>query len=944
MTDNTLYILDSYALIYRSYFAFINRPLINDKKQNISAVFGFFRNFFNILQNCKPSFAAAAFDSRTPTFRHEMYDAYKATRAKTPEDLHEQVPVIEDILHALGIPVLRCDGFEADDIIATLASRCKAEKRGCRILSGDKDLMQLVGDGTLMMKSDKAGGWETVDAEGVQKEWGVMPHLMLDMLSLTGDTADNIPGVPGIGPKTAQKLLGEYGSLDGIFANAEKLTGSVGDKIRGGKESALFSKKLIELRTDVPLGVSLDDLRIAQLGYKEAAHLLKNCGAFAVAKQYESASAESGANAAHPDAAPAGAAHFSTADTAGFSTVPAQNAAARTFIEEKDSESVKQNKGDYRLIRTEEELRALVDSLLDARTAAFDCETDSLNAHKARLAGFSLCAEKGTAYYVPVETSDMLLAGAMVAKQDALAQLERLFYNADMTLIMHNGKYDLEVLLANNMGKGAFPSCRIYDTMIAAWLLQPDRESFKLEALAERKLGLKGTEFADIVPKGSTFMDVPLETACSYAAEDADFTRQLWSFFKERLEESGLSSLFYELETPVLPILTQMEIEGIGIEKEKLAAFSVELEADIQKVEHEIYSLAGREFNIASTKQLQEILFTERKLTPVKKTKTGFSTDTAVLEELAAWDPVPKKILEYRTMAKLKSTYVDALPLLADDKGRIHTTFMQTGTATGRLSSRDPNLQNIPVREEAGRRIRSAFSAPQGRLLVSADYAQIELVILAHLSRDPNLCAAFTEGKDVHRETASLIFGVAPDAVSADQRRTAKTINFGVMYGMSAFRLGNQLGIPRGKAQEFIDSYFATYSHIREFIRETIEKAEQTGYVETIMGRKRPIPAINSKNKTEKAGAERIAVNTPIQGSAADVVKKAMIAVDKALKERIPGAKLLLQVHDELIVECPADKAEQTAALLKKEMEEAVSLSVPLRVSVEYGKNWGEFH
>ncbi|MFC2420172.1 MAG: 5'-3' exonuclease H3TH domain-containing protein, partial [Treponema maltophilum] len=520
MTDNTLYILDSYALIYRSYFAFINRPLINDKKQNISAVFGFFRNFFNILQNCKPSFAAAAFDSRTPTFRHEMYVAYKATRAETPEDLHEQVPVIEDILHALGIPVLRCDGFEADDIIATLSARCKAEKRGCRILSGDKDLMQLVGNGTLMMKNDKAGGWETIDAEGVQKEWGVMPDLMLDMLSLTGDTADNIPGVPGIGPKTAQKLLGEYGSLDGVFANAENLTGSVGDKIRGGKESALFSKKLIELRTDVPLGVSLDDLHIAQLGYKEAAHLLKKCGAFAVAKQYESASAESGANAAHPDAAPAGAAHFSTADAAGFSTVPAQNAAAQTFIEEKDAEEIKQNKGDYRLIRTEEALRALVDSLLDAKTAAFDCETDSLNAHKARLAGFSLCAEKGKAYYVPIETSDMLLAGAMVSKQDALAQLERLFYNADMTLIMHNGKYDLEVLLANNMGKGTFPSCRIYDTMIAAWLLQPDRESFKLEALAERKLGLKGTDFADIVPKGSTFMDVPLETACSYAAED----------------------------------------------------------------------------------------------------------------------------------------------------------------------------------------------------------------------------------------------------------------------------------------------------------------------------------------------------------------------------------------------------------------------------------------
>ncbi|MGI5173699.1 DNA polymerase I [Treponema sp. OMZ 840] len=941
MSDNTLYILDSYALIYRSYFAFINRPLINDKKQNISAVFGFFRNFFNMLQNCNPAFVAAAFDSRTPTFRHAIYDEYKATRAKTPEDLHAQIPLIEEILHVLGVPVLRCDGFEADDIIATLAARCKAEKRSCRILSGDKDLMQLIDDTTLMMKSDKTGGWELIGEKQVLDEWGVPPAAMLDILSLTGDSADNIPGVPGIGQKTAQKLLTEYGSLDGIYAQAEKLTGSVGDKIRKGKESAFFSKSLIRLRTDVPLDISFESLQLKHIDYAEAARMLNEHGAFSVAKQYATAAAKtadipdtpSALNMPHDGAAQ---------NTAAHNSLP--NAESTVVFDEPEAQTVVKNSGDYRLVRTDEELATIIDTILSIKTAAFDCETDSLNAHKARLVGFSLALEAGKAYYIPLETSDMLLAGEMIAKQSALSELERLFYNPDIVLIMHNGKYDAEVLLSNGMGKGKIPLCKIYDTMLAAWLLQPDRESFKLEALAERKLGLKGIEFSDIVSKGATFADVPLDIACSYAAEDADLTLQLWAFFKPRLDESGLSTLFYSLETPVLPILTAMEIEGIRIEKEKLADFSIELKNQIEKVERDIYTLVGHEFNIASTKQLQEVLFVERKLKPTKKTKTGFSTDTAVLEELAAWDPVPQKILEYRMMTKLKSTYVDALPLLADENGRIHTSFIQTGTATGRLSSRDPNLQNIPIREESGRRIREAFSAPQGRCLVSADYAQIELVVLAHLSQDSNLCAAFKQGKDVHRETASLIFGVEPEQVSAEQRRTAKTINFGVMYGMSAFRLANQLGIPRSKAQEFIDSYFATYSGIREFIHTTIEKAEQTGYVETIMGRRRLIAGITSKNKTEKAGAERIAVNTPIQGSAADIVKTAMIAVDRALKNEIPSAKLLLQVHDELIVECAESQAEQTAALLKKEMEAAVLLSVPLKVSVEYGSNWGGFH
>lgn len=926
ISSNTLYILDSYALIYRSYFAFINRPLINGKGENISAVFGFFRNFLHLLQNCSPSFAAAAFDSRTPTFRHKMYADYKATRAKTPEDLHAQIPVIEDILTALKIPILRRDGFEADDIIASLAEECRRQNRECRILSGDKDLMQLINGTTLMMKSDKVGGWELIGREEVEKEWGVPPEKMLDMLSLTGDSADNIPGVPGIGPKTAQKLLADYGSLDGIFEHAEDIAGSTGKKIREGKESAFFSKSLIELKTDLNLGTALEDLRI-EPDFSSAAELLKEAGAFAVAKQY------------------ALAAQMKPPVKRGQAEIEAiSKPAERLQAGEQVTPILKQNKGNYSLIRTAKELHELIDRIPDKKTAAFDCETNSLNAHKARLAGFSLCVEPGTAFYIPIETSDMLLAGDMISREDALKELERIFYDKDVHLIMHNGKYDLEVLAANGMGGSDFPRCTVYDTMVAAWLLQPERESFKLEALAERKLGLKGVEFGDIVPKGGTFFDVPLDRAADYACEDADFTLQLWTVLKNELDKSGLADLFYNLETPLLPILTQMEIRGIAVEKQKLADFSVELETNIAKTEREIYDSVGHEFNIASTKQLQEVLFVERKLTAVKKTKTGFSTDTGVLEELAAWDPVPKKILEYRTLSKLKSTYVDALPALADENSRIHTSFIQTGTATGRLSSRDPNLQNIPIREESGRRIRSAFTAPPGRVLVSADYSQIELVILAHLSQDKNLCRAFNEGTDVHRATAALIFGITPEEVSADQRRTAKIINFGVMYGMSAFRLSNELGIPRTVAKNFIDSYFATYAGIQEFIRQTVETAEKKGYVETLMGRRRMIPAINSKNKTEKAGAERIAVNTPIQGSAADIVKKAMIAVHRALSREIPDARLLLQVHDELILECPENRAEDAAALLRREMEGAVTLSVPLKVSVEYGTDWGSFH
>ena len=927
--DNTVYILDSYGLIYRAYFALINHPLTNTKGENISALVIFFRNLKALLTKYKPDYLAAAFDSRTPTFRHEMYKEYKATRQKTPEDLHAQVPWIENILDALGVPVLRVDGFEADDVIATVATACRKEGRGCRILSGDKDLLQLVTDTCKEMQPDKAnGGWETDGIEEVQAKWGLPPEKIHDYLALLGDSADNIPGVKGVGEKTALKLLTQYGSLDGIYEHADEIKGAMGTKIRNGKESAYFSYELIALRDDVPVSIDFESFRTDTLDYKKASDLMESFGAAAVAKAYRT-------------------------------LAPSTDDTKDDFIQlTKETENeeltepvpIRKNNGNYTPCTKKEQLSSIINSILqNEKTVAFDTETDSLNAHTAHLVGFSLCNKAGEAVYVPVILPGGMFAPETIQKEDCIAELSRLLDDKEVVLIMHNGKFDLEVLTAN--GYDREPKCRIFDTMVAAWLLNPDamgKTPYSLEYLGETKLGLVGTEFKDLVGKGETFADVPLEKACPYGAEDADFTWQLYNLFKEQLKTEQLETLFYSMEMKVLPVLARMEERGIHLDKQALADYSKELAELITAKQQEIYDEVGHSFNIASTKQLQQVLFEERKLIPGKKTRTGYSTDTAVLEELSlrTTDPVPQAILDYRGYTKLQSTYVETLPLLADNNSRIHTSFLQTGTATGRLSSRDPNLQNIPVRDDSGRRIRSAFTAEQGTVLISADYAQIELVILAHLSGDKNLCQAFIDGVDVHKSTASLIYGVEPDAVTHDMRRFAKTVNFGIMYGMSAFRLSNELSISRTEAKQFIDKYFDTYADVKKFLNEAVQSARDKGYSTTLMGRKRVIHGINSRNKLEAQGAERVAVNTPIQGSAADIVKKAMIDVQEELDGANSPARMLLQVHDELIFECPDDKTvlDENIRIIRTKMENAVSLKVPLRVSIESGKNWGIFH
>jgi DNA polymerase-1 len=948
-----LVLIDAYGLIYRSYFAFLSHPLRNSQGRNVSVLVSFARTLLSLLDEglslsgengemiiSPPLCLAAAFDSLTPTFRHKLYAAYKATREKAPEDLHDQVPLVEELLEALGIRALRVNGYEADDIIATLAGICQKEERRCYILSSDKDLLQLVGESTWELrprKSAAAAGsssYELVGSAEVKAEWGVGPGGILDLLSLVGDSSDNIPGVKGVGEKTACKLMARYGSLDGIYENIAGIEGSVGKKLAEGREAAYFSKKLITLENRVPLPIkSLDELSVDNLDRPAGARVLFREGALQIARRLDK-NLESGQESPVPrgEKAPGGESPEARQGEPGGALEVPENL---------------RGPGSYKTVLELGELKSLLAAAKKQGLLALDFETDSLDAWNARPIGISLALKPKEGFYAPVAPHQ-----GVHTKDDGPAPfldpgevrelLAPLLSNPKMTIAAHNAKFDYKVSRGWGIPRW---TCKIWDSMVAAWIVDPERNNYSLDSLAAYYLDYRDAlAYFDVVPKGSAFDAVSLDTATRYSAEDVDLCLRMKEYLSPALREGKAQEIFENLEMPLLPILAEMEGEGIRIEPKVLKDYGVELGMELARVEKETYKLVGHEFNLGSPKQLQEVLFVERKLKPGKKTKTGYSTDMAVLEELAREDPVPELILRHRTLSKLKSTYVEALVEQADSHGRLHTNFVQTGTATGRLSSKEPNLQNIPIRDEEGRRIREAFTARPGNLLISADYSQIELVILAHLSGDENLIASFREGKDVHARTAALIFGIQEEDVQSSQRRIAKTINFGVMYGMSAFRLANQLDITRTEAAAFIDAYFKTYSGVSRFINELITRTEETGYASTILGRRRRIPAINSRNKTEKAAAERVAVNTPIQGSAADIVKTAMLKLDRALGAAKSPAKLLLQVHDELILECPRAEAPAAAELVRTVMEGAVSLSIPLRVSVETGKRWGDFH
>ncbi len=941
-----IFLLDAYGIIYRSYFAFVGRPLRNPRGDNVSAVFGFFRSLFQLWDQYSPKAFAAVFDSRVPTFRHEAYPEYKATRQKTPEDLHAQVPLVEEILGLLGVPMLRADRYEADDLIAAAAERCRTEDRPCYVVSGDKDLLQLVGGPVRALRPDRDQGFVLVGPAEVEAEWGVPPGRILDYLSLTGDASDNVPGVPGVGDKTALKLLTEFGSFDALWERlAEVRPEGLRKRLEAGRDSAMLSRDLITLAYDAPLGIaSLDELSVEALDRDAASAAFMREGMRSLAtrrvadgadrleadmpeglfSQATSREAKEAEPAKAPRSSESSPPHGGAPQADRPASPPEGLPAAFSLPPSAET------------VTSEEALARWVELATRAGTFAFDCETDSLDEMRTLPVGFSLSVSPEAACYVPLRAPD-----ASCIPEDAARRIVApLLGRPDLVIVGQNLKFDMHVM----ENWGAPIRGTPWDTMIAAWLVDPERDSLKLESLGEHYLGFGGTPYADLAPKGTPFSELPLAKAAPYGAEDAAMALRLKAVLEAELAEKGLSELFAAVEMPVLSLLARMEREGILVDPAALEAFGKELDAELAAVQAETFALVGHEFNQNSPKQLQAILFEERKLTPGKKTKTGYSTDNSVLEELAAEDRVPELILRHRSLAKLKSTYVDGLLELAASDPRIRTHFMQAGTATGRLSSRDPNLQNIPVREEEGRRIRKAFVAPAGRVLVSSDYSQIELVVFAHLSGDAELRKAFIEGADVHRRTAALILGKPEAEVQQSERRAAKTINFGVIYGMGAFRLAKELGIPRGDAQRFIDAYFARYSGVAEYIRGTVERARETGYVTTILGRRRPVRAIASGNANERQAAERVAVNTPIQGSAADIVKLAMLRVDALLRERFPDCRLLLQVHDELIVEAPEATAQAVAEALAKAMAEAMELSVPLRVGVEISPTWGGMH
>ncbi len=915
-----LCLIDGYSVIYRGYFAFLNRPLLNPEGKNTSSVFVFFRTLIQIVRDLAPGHVVVAMDSRVPTFRHERYTQYKANRDKAPSDLHAQVPVIEEILSALGVPCLRADGFEADDVIATLADACRKSGRPCWVFSGDKDILQCIGGNVRLLAQEK-GASDIVEysREKVFESRGVYPEQIVDYLALTGDSSDNVPGVPGVGDKTALKLLTSYKSIDGIFQSLDSITPeSLRKKLAAGKESALLSRELVTLRRDVPGIPQPETLPPIALNVTAATPLLERQGMKTIVADLLKLSGKSTESA-----------RSARASTPSTPTAPAPTPAPAILKSTAP--------GTYATVTTLSELEAWVARAKAAGVYAFDVETDGRDEMRAVLLGFSLSVEEGKACYVPVRARDT----SCIPEGEARRCIAGLLEDPKVRLVGQNAKYDYKMMRR----WGVSPANVSFDTMVAAWMLDSEQGSYGLDRLAEQRLGYRSLPYEELVGKDQTLEDIPIQKVTDYSGEDADLTLRLSRLLFPELEAAGLMPLFSRVEMPLLVVLAEMELTGIRVLATELAGYSQEMETVLAALEAEIYQLCGRKFNISSTKQLQEVLFTWRKLTPVKKTKTGFSTDEDVLEILASQDPVPEKILAHRKLTKLKSTYVDALPLqINESTGRLHTHYVQTGAATGRLASKDPNLQNIPIREEEGRRIRSAFVPAPGMRFVSADYSQIELAILAYLSQDSVLLQAFRERRDIHRQTASLIFGVPESEVSAEQRAVGKTINFGVVYGMSAYGLSQRLKIPKSDADKFIKTYFLRYEGVDRFLKETIKGAEQNGFVTTLMGRRRRIIAIRSPNRTEKSGAERVAVNSPIQGTAADIVKLAMVKLAARLREGRLGARILLQVHDEIILESPVEEAEKTLRVVEDVMEHVVDQDIPLKVHCEIGDSWGAFH
>lgn len=924
--ENPLILVDGSSYLYRAYHAF--PPLTNSAGEPTGAMYGVLNMLRSLILQYQPTHAVVVFDAKGKTFRDELFEHYKSHRPPMPDDLRAQIEPLHAMVKAMGLPLMAVPGVEADDVIGTLAREAEKVGRPVLISTGDKDMAQLVTPGITLINTMTN---TILGPDEVVTKYGVPPELIIDFLALMGDSSDNIPGVPGVGEKTAQALLQGLGGLDTLYAEPEKIAGltfrgakTMAAKLEQNKEVAYLSYQLATIKTDVELDLGCEDLLVEQPVADELLTLFKKYEFKRWITDVESGKwmqAKGAKSAARPLAA---AAEVAEAEEETATVLSAEN---------------------YVTILDEQTLLTWIENLKKAPLFAFDTETDSLDNVSANMVGLSFAIEPGVAAYVPV-AHDYLDAPDQIPRDRVLELLKPLLEDDKVLKVGQNLKYDRGILANYGIELRGIA----FDTMLESYILDSVAGRHDMDSLSDRWLKHKTITFEEIAGKGKnqlTFNQIALEEAGRYAAEDADVTLQLHlKMWPELQQNEGPLNVFKNIEMPLVPVLSRVERNGVKIDPAVLHAHSQEIAKRLIELEKKAYDIAGEEFNLSSPKQLQTILFEKQGIKPLKKTPGGApSTSEEVLEELALDYPLPKVILEYRGLAKLKSTYTDKLPLMISPKtGRVHTSYHQAVTATGRLSSTDPNLQNIPVRNEEGRRIRQAFIAPEDYLIVSADYSQIELRIMAHLSRDKGLLTAFAEGKDIHRATAAEVFGLPLESVSSEQRRSAKAINFGLIYGMSAFGLARQLNIPRKEAQKYMDLYFERYPGVLEYMERTRTQAKEQGYVETLDGRRLYLPDIKSSNGARRAGAERAAINAPMQGTAADIIKRAMIAVDGWLLSEKPRVRMIMQVHDELVFEVHKDDLGAVAKKIHELMESSTTLAVPLLVEVGSGENWDQAH
>ena len=918
-----IYIVDTSSFIFRAFYAITNLTTKSGFPTN--ALYGFLKMYLKLLKEANPKYIVSVFDTGKKNFRHDLYSEYKANRAKCPDELALQMPFFRDFVKALGVKVIDKEGFEADDVIATITDKAKEFQMGVEIVTADKDLMQLV--------ESNVGIWDTMkdkhyDREAVKEKFGVYPENVLNYLALVGDTSDNVPGVKGLGPKTAVTLLENYDSIEALYENLEEIANnknirgakSLADNLKNNKEILFLSKKLVELEHKVD--ITLNDKSILTISpndfklFFEKQNIIESELSSLVSKfEFESL----------------------------FKSFLENYKDIVYHDEQKNEDDTNHDSYEVKIVY-KEDFKDFIEKLKNQNLFAFDTETTSLNIFEAELVGVSFCFDTKTSYYVPLLHEVMFEENKQVDIDEFISLVKKIFENENQKKTGHNLKYDIQIF--KNYGvnvKGVS-----FDTMIAAYLLSPDDLSFSLSSTAKKYLGLDGIEYKDVIGKKDNFSQVDIQRAANYSAEDSYFSWMLYLKLSKELEEKELTKVFYDIDLPLLDVLSKMELNGVCIDTESLKKSSIFLGEELKTLENEIYELAGGStFNINSPKQLSFILFEKLRISAkgIKKTTQGYSTDVTTLEKLKGVHPIADKLLQYRSVFKLKSTYIDSLPLYVSKKtGRLHTKFNQAVTGTGRLSSSDPNLQNIPVKTEEGRKIRDAFIAPKGKVVISADYSQVELRVLAHMSHDKALIEAFKNNEDIHTKTSKFIFNLGEDEIpTSEQRRLGKVINFGVVYGMSAFRLSKELSINMFTAQKYIDGFFQKYSGVKAYFDKLLVEVKEKGYVSTMFGRKRFTASIDKEGR-DKGYLNRMAINAPIQGTAADIIKLSMLNIQREIEKNNYPLKMIIQIHDELVFECDESFKEKGAEFIKFQMENVLKLEVPLKVDVGVGASWGEAH